>query len=103
MAAPHVTGTAAVFKAKNPHPTPQQIIDMTLKSSSQPTTTCHWVTSQGDAGSLKKPLLFREPPLSRGGGCCPSVIACFITTRYVKPFLYLERFIFNVVYRVMAS
>ena len=64
MAAPHVAGAAALFKAENPHGTPQQIIDMTLKSSSKPTTTCHLVTSQGDVDILKEPLLFREPPLS---------------------------------------
>jgi len=64
MAAPQVVGTAALFKAENPHATPQQIIDMTLKSSSKPTTTCHWVTSQGDVDILKESLLFREPPLS---------------------------------------
>jgi hypothetical protein len=64
MAAPHVARTAALFKAENPHATPQQIIDMTLKSTSKPTTTCHWVTSQGDVDTLKEPLLFREPPLS---------------------------------------
>ena len=51
-------------KPKNPPATPQQIIDMTLKSSSKPTTTCHWVTSQGDVDTLKEPLLFREPTLS---------------------------------------
>jgi len=64
MAAPHVAGTAALFKAENPHATPQQIIDTTLKSSSKPTTNCYWVTSQEDVDTLKEPLLFREPPLS---------------------------------------
>jgi len=64
MAASHVAGTAALFKAENPHATPQRIIDTTLKSTSKPTTTCHWVTSQGDVDTLKETLLFREPPLS---------------------------------------
>ena len=64
MAASHVAGTAALFKAENPHATPQQIIDTTLKSTSKPTTTCHWVTSQGEFDTLKEILLFREPPLS---------------------------------------
>ena len=64
MAASHVAGTAALFKAENPHATPQQIIDTTLKSTSKPTTTCHWVTSQGDVDTLKESLLFREPRLS---------------------------------------
>ena len=61
MAAPHVAGTAALFKAENPHATPQQIIDTTLKSTSKPTTTCHWVTSQGDVDILKEPLLLENP------------------------------------------
>jgi subtilisin family serine protease len=64
MAAPHVARAAALFKAENPNTTPQQVIDMTLKSSSKPTTNCYWVTSQGDVDTLKEPRLFKEPPLS---------------------------------------
>jgi hypothetical protein len=44
-----------------------------------------------------------NPPKLHERTYLSSVIACFITTRYVKLFLYLERFIFNVVYRIMAS
>jgi subtilisin family serine protease len=40
-AAPHVAGAAALFKAENPHATPQQIMNMVLNSSSKPTTACH--------------------------------------------------------------
>ena len=67
MAAPHVAGAAALFKAENPHATPQQIMNMVLNSSSKPATACHGGPQgyfSGDVDLLKEPLLFREPPLS---------------------------------------
>lgn len=67
MAAPHVAGAAALFKAENPHATPQQIMNMVLNSSSKPTTVCHGGPLgyfSGDVDTLKEPLLFREPPIS---------------------------------------
>jgi subtilisin family serine protease len=67
MAAPHVAGAAALFKAENPDATQLQIMNMILNSSSKPTTACHG-GPQGyfseDEDTLKEPLLFREPPIS---------------------------------------
>jgi subtilisin len=67
MAAPHVAGAAALYKAENPHATPQQIMNMVLNSSSKPTTACHGGPEgyfSGDVDTLKEPLLFKEPPIS---------------------------------------
>jgi subtilisin family serine protease len=67
MAAPHVAGAAALFKAENRHATPQQIMNMVLNSSSKPTTACHGGPQgyfSGYVDTLKEPLLFREPPIS---------------------------------------
>jgi subtilisin family serine protease len=65
MAAPHVTGAAALFKAEYPDATPQEIVNMTLSSSSKPDTKCSGGPQgyfTGDVDTLNEPLLFREPP-----------------------------------------
>jgi subtilisin len=65
MAAPHVTGAAALFNAEHPDASPQEIMNMTLSTSSKPDTKCDggppgYIT--GDVDTLSEPLLFREPP-----------------------------------------
>jgi subtilisin family serine protease len=65
MAAPHVSGTAALFKIENPDSTPEEIKNMILDSSSTPDTVCDAGPQgyfTGDLDSLSEPLLFRDMP-----------------------------------------
>lgn len=65
MAAPHVTGAAALFKIENPDSTPQEIRNMILDSSSTPDTVCDAGPQgyfTGDQDVLSEPLLFRDIP-----------------------------------------
>lgn len=65
MAAPHVTGAAALFKIENPDSTPQEIRNMILDSSSTPDTVCDAGPQgyfAGDRDVLSEPLLFRDIP-----------------------------------------
>ena len=65
MAAPHVSGAAALFKTENPASTPEDIKNMIFDTSSTPDTICDEGPQgyfTGDLDSLNEPLLFRENP-----------------------------------------
>jgi subtilisin family serine protease len=67
MAAPHVTGAAALFKMENPDSTPAEVRKMILESSSTPDTVCDAGPQgyfTGDQDTLSEPLLFRDMPLT---------------------------------------
>ncbi|MGH9987452.1 MAG: S8 family peptidase, partial [Nitrososphaeraceae archaeon] len=65
MAAPHVSGAAALFKMENLDSTPEEIRNMIVDSSSTPETVCDAGPQgyfTGDLDSLSEPLLFRKTP-----------------------------------------
>ena len=67
MAAPHVTGAAALFKLENPAAMPEEVMNMILNSSSTPDTVCNGGSQgyfTGDLDTLSEPLLFRDISLS---------------------------------------
>jgi subtilisin len=63
MAAPHVTGAAALFKAQFPDASPAQVISNITSSGTLPGATCQGGPGgyfTGDADGLNEPLLIRE-------------------------------------------
>jgi len=69
MAAPYVTGAAAVYKAQFPKATPAEVLSYLQKTGSTPATVCdggpHGYFSGAPLGSAHEPLLFRTPPGSQ--------------------------------------
>ena len=64
MAAPYVSGAAALFKAQHPYAMPPEVMAAILGSGSLPDTLCdegaHGYFT-GDLDTLPEPLLYREP------------------------------------------
>jgi len=64
MAAPYVSGAAAIYKAQNPYAMPPEVISAILGSGVQPDTPCDGAAHgyfTGDLDTLPEPLLYREP------------------------------------------
>ena len=64
MAAPYVTGAAAVYKAQHPYAMPSEVMSAILGSGSKPDTPCNGAAHgyfSGDLDKLPEPLLYREP------------------------------------------
>ena len=62
MAAPYVTGAAALYKAQHPYATPSEVMAAVLGSGSLPDTDCDGGAHgyfTGDADNLHEPLLYR--------------------------------------------
>ena len=63
MAAPHVSGAAALYKLQNPEASPIQVMKNILAQGSSPTITCdggprgYFV---GDKDTIQEPLLFER-------------------------------------------
>ena len=63
MAAPHVTGAAALYKAQFPDATPAEVIANLTSSGSLPNTLCEGGPRgyfTGDVDGVNEPLLLRE-------------------------------------------
>ncbi len=63
MAAPYVTGAAALYKSENPDASPADVIANLTRSGSLPTTLCDGGAHgyfKGDLDKINEPLLFRE-------------------------------------------
>jgi subtilisin family serine protease len=63
MAAPAVTGAAALIKAKSPEFLPEDVKDTLLQTGSTPLTPCAGGPQgyfTGDPDQFKEPLLFRK-------------------------------------------
>ena len=67
MAAPYVSGAAALYKAQHPFAMPSEVNAGILGAGSNPTTTCddgaHGYFT-GDVDALPEPLLYRQPSTS---------------------------------------
>ena len=64
MAAPYVSGAAAIYKAQHPYAMPPEVISAILGSGVQPDTPCDGAAHgyfTGDLDTLPEPLLYREP------------------------------------------
>jgi len=64
MAAPFVTGAAALYKAGHPYATPSEVKAAVLGAGSSPDTVCEGDARGyfvGDLDALPEPLLYREP------------------------------------------
>ncbi len=64
MAAPYVTGAAALYKAQHPYAMPSKVASAILGSGSQPGTPCDGAAHgyfTGDLDTLPEPLLYRGP------------------------------------------
>jgi subtilisin family serine protease len=64
MAAPYVTGAAAIYKAQHPYAVPSEVMSAILGSGSKPDTSCNGAAHgyfTGDLDTLPEPLLYREP------------------------------------------
>jgi subtilisin family serine protease len=70
MAAPYVSGAAALYKAQHPHAMPSDVMAAVLGSGSLPNTVCddgaHGYFT-GDVDTVPEPLLYRELPSSNSG------------------------------------
>jgi hypothetical protein len=69
MAAPFVTGAAALYKAQHPYAMPSEVVKAVLGAGSLPGTACNGGAHgyfTGDVDKLPEPLLYREPPSSSG-------------------------------------
>jgi subtilisin len=67
IAAPHVSGAAALYKLENPDAPPSEVMSMILNSSSTPETLCDGGPQgyfTGDLDNLAEPLLYRQPILT---------------------------------------
>jgi subtilisin family serine protease len=74
MAAPYVTGAAALYKAQHTNAMPSEVMAAVLGSGSLPDTTCDGGAHgyfTGDLDALPEPLLYREP-LSSSSPITPS-------------------------------
>lgn len=80
MAAPHVTGAVAVYKALHPNATPFEIRAALLTTASNPTTTCdgnghgYLVNRDEDLDFMTEPLLYEKglaPPSPSGSVLVP--------------------------------
>jgi subtilisin family serine protease len=64
MAAPYVSGAAAIYKAQHLYSMPHEVMSAILGSGSQPNTPCDGAAHgyfTGDLDTLPEPLLYREP------------------------------------------
>ena len=64
MAAPYVTGAAALYKAQHPYAMPSEVTSAILGFGSQPGTPCDGAAHgyfTGDLDTLPEPLLYRGP------------------------------------------
>jgi hypothetical protein len=71
MAAPYVSGAAALYKAQHPYTAPDEVMDAILNAGSTQETVCdegaHGYFT-GDLDNLPEPLLYREPLSSSPAG-----------------------------------
>jgi subtilisin family serine protease len=77
MAAPYVTGAAAVYKAQHPYAMPSEVMSAILGSGSKPDTSCNGAAHgyfTGDLDTLSEPLLYREPISTPTGPLSASTI-----------------------------
>jgi subtilisin family serine protease len=61
MAAPHVTGAAAIYKSYHPHATLSEVKSALLDAASLPTAVCDGKSHgyfSGDADNFQEPLLY---------------------------------------------
>jgi subtilisin len=75
MAAPYVTGAAALYKAQHPYATPSEVMAAVLGSGSLPNTDCDGGAHgyfTGDSDNLHEPLLFRGATSAPTTGSSPS-------------------------------
>jgi subtilisin family serine protease len=64
MAAPHVTGAAALYKAQFPDASPAQVMAELIASGTLPSAQCDGGSHgyfEGDKDNINEPLLFRNP------------------------------------------
>lgn len=64
MAAPYVSGSAALYKAQHPYAMPSEVMAAVLGSGSLPDTVCDEGAQgyfTGDFDTLPEPLLYSEP------------------------------------------
>jgi subtilisin family serine protease len=67
MAAPYVSGAAAIYKTQHPYAMPPEVISAILGSGSQPDTPCDGAAHgyfTGDLDTLPEPLVYRGPTAS---------------------------------------
>jgi subtilisin family serine protease len=67
MAAPYVSGAAAIYKTQHPYAMPPEVISVILGSGVQPDTPCDGAAHgyfTGDLDTLPEPLLYRGPTTS---------------------------------------
>lgn len=67
MAAPYVSGAAALYKAQHPYAMPSDVMAAVLGSGSFPETICDdgaYGYFTGDLDTVPEPLLYSEPPLA---------------------------------------
>jgi subtilisin family serine protease len=67
MAAPFVSGAAALYKAQHPYAMPSEVIKAVETAGSLPGTVCNAGAHgyfTGDVDNLPEPLLYKEPPSS---------------------------------------
>ena len=76
MAAPYVSGAAALYKAQHPYASPSEVIAAILGAGTSPDTVCddgaHGYFT-GDPDTLPEPLLYRNPTPSQSSPAITSV------------------------------